>query len=142
LWELMIQEVLRSRVLHTDDTTVPLQDPVSGQISTARFWNYLDDQEQRLEVFEFTDSHERKWPARFLANYRGYLQADAYNGYDGIYLESGGSIIEVGCWQHARKRYKWRRSSNRGPPWRWLSSRVCTKSNNGCDNGAAKRAES
>lgn len=106
LWELMVQEVLRSRVLHTDDTTVPLQDPVTGKISTARFWNYLDDQEQRLAVFEFTDSHERKWPARFLENYRGYLQADAYNGYDGIYLKSEGRIIEVGCWQHARKRYK------------------------------------
>jgi hypothetical protein len=35
-----------------------------------------------------------------------YLQADAYNGYDGIYLGSGGKIIEVGCWQHARKRFK------------------------------------
>lgn len=106
LWELMVREVLRARVIHTDDTTVPLQDPVTGRISTARFWNYLDDQEQRLAVFEFTDSHERKWPARFLENYRGYLQADAYNGYDGIYLESPGRIIEVGCWQHARKRYK------------------------------------
>jgi transposase len=106
LWDLMVQEVLRSRVLHTDDTTVPLQDPVTGRISTARFWNYLDDQEQRLAVFEFTETHERKGPALFLANYHGYLQADAYNGYDGIYLDSGGRIIEVGCWQHARKRYK------------------------------------
>ena len=106
LWELMVQEVLRSRVIHTDDTTVPLQDPATGRISKARFWNYLDDQEQRLAVFEFTETHERKGPARFLADYRGYLQADAYNGYDGIYLESDGRIVEVGCWQHARKRYK------------------------------------
>lgn len=106
LWELMVAEVLRSRVIHTDDTTVPLQDPETGQRSTARFWNYLGDEEHALTVFEFTRTHERVGPATFLASYRGYLQADAYNGYDGLYLEPDGRIIEVGCWQHARKRYK------------------------------------
>lgn len=106
LWELMVAEVLRSRVIHTDDTTVPLQDPETGMRSTARFWNYLGDEEHALTVFEFTLTHERVNPARFLAKYRGYLQADAYNGYDGLYLEPNGQIIEVGCWQHARKRYK------------------------------------
>jgi transposase len=106
LWEWMCDEVRRSRVIHTDDTTVPLQDPVTGQKSQARFWNYIGDEEHRLIVLEFTRTHERDGPARFLINYQGYLQADAYNGYDGIYLDSGGRIIEVGCWQHARKRYK------------------------------------
>jgi hypothetical protein len=106
LWQLMVDEVLLSRVIHTDDTTVPLQDPDTGQRSTARFWNYIGDEQHALTVFEFTRTHERVGPATFLANYRGYLQADAYNGYDGLYLGSGGRIIEVGCWQHARKRYK------------------------------------
>ncbi len=106
LWKLMVDEVLLSRVIHTDDTTVPLQDPDTGQRSTARFWNYIGDEEHALTVLEFTRTHQRIGPARFLANYRGYLQADAYNGYDGLYLEPGGRIIEVGCWQHARKRYK------------------------------------
>jgi hypothetical protein len=106
LWKLMADDVLRSRVIHTDDTTVPLQDPDTGQRSIARFWNYLGDEEHPLTVFEFTRTHERVGPAAFLADYRGYLQADAYNGYDGLYLEPGGRMIEVGCWQHARKRYK------------------------------------
>jgi len=106
LWKWMCDEVRRSRVIHTDDTTVPLQDPITGQKSQARFWNYLGDEEHRLIVLEFTRTHERDGPARFLIDYQGYLQADAYNGYDGIYLDSGGRIIEVGCWQHARKRYK------------------------------------
>jgi transposase len=106
LWQLMVEDILLSRVIHTDDTTVPMQDPDSGARSTARFWNYLGDEEHPLTVFEFTRTHERVGPATFLANYRGYLQADAYNGYDGLYLESGGRITEVGCWQHARKRYK------------------------------------
>jgi len=106
LWRRIVEEVLASRVIHTDDTRVQLQDPATGHRSTARFWNYLGDEEHALTVVEFTRTHERVGPATFLAGYRGYLQADAYNGYDGLYLPSGGAIIEVGCWQHARKRYK------------------------------------
>ena len=43
----------------------------------------------------------------FLENYQGYLQADAYGGYDGIYSNNSKSdnqgIIEVACWAHARR---------------------------------------
>ena len=102
----LVAEVLRSRTVHTDDTTVQRQDPEAGQWSTARFWNSVGDEAYPLTVFQYTLTHERTHPATFLRDYQGYLQADAYNGYDGIYLESGGKIIEVGCWQHARKRFK------------------------------------
>jgi transposase len=40
----------------------------------------------------------------FLHDFRGYLQADAYAGYDALY--AAGRVIEVGCWAHAR-RYFW-----------------------------------
>ena len=56
-------------------------------------------------MFDYTATHQRAGPAAFLKDYRGYLQADAFNGYDGIYLESEGRIIEVGCWAHARRKY-------------------------------------
>jgi hypothetical protein len=106
LHQVMIAEVLRSRVLHTDDTTVQRQDVETGQWSTARLWNYVGDEAYPLTVFDYTLTHERTHPATFLRDYQGYVQADAYNGYDGIYLDSRGKIIEVGCWQHARKRFK------------------------------------
>ena len=35
------------------------------------------------------------------------MQADAYGGYDGVYLASQGSIVEVACWAHCR-RYWWK----------------------------------
>lgn len=38
-----------------------------------------------------------------MKGYRGYLQADAYNGYDIIY--KSGDVIEVGCWAHARRKF-------------------------------------
>src|SRR5262245_43183004 len=88
LWEWMRHEVRRARVIHTDDTTVALQDLETGIKAEARFWNYSGDDEHRLTMLEFTRTHERDGPARFLENCNGYLQADAYNGYDGIYLDS------------------------------------------------------
>ena len=38
-----------------------------------------------------------------MRGYSGYLQADAYGGYDGIYLKSNGAIEEVACWAHCRR---------------------------------------
>ncbi len=56
-------------------------------------------------MFDYTPTHQRDGPAAFLKDYRGYLQADAFNGYDGIYLESQGRIVKVACWAHARRKF-------------------------------------
>ena len=39
----------------------------------------------------------------FLKGYRGYLQADAYGGYDAFFKNPARGLIEVGCWAHARR---------------------------------------
>src|SRR5690606_9372291 len=46
-------------------------------------------------------TRERDGPQQFLAGYRGYLQADAYSGYDCLY--AGDQVQEVACWIHARR---------------------------------------
>jgi hypothetical protein len=69
------------------------------------FWPYVGDALHPLTVFDYTVTHQRDGPAAFLKDYRGYLQADAFGGYDGIYLQSNGLIIEVACWAHARRKF-------------------------------------
>jgi hypothetical protein len=59
--------------------------------------------ERGAVVYDFTMSRARDGPARFLAGYRGYLQADAYSGYDGIFR--GRTVTEVGCLAHARRKF-------------------------------------
>ena len=39
------------------------------------------------------------------AGFEGYLHADAYGGYDHIYLGSNDSVVEVACWAHARRKF-------------------------------------
>ncbi len=101
----MIEVVLGSTALHTDDTPVKVRDAWQKLKYTGRFWTYVGDQQHPLTVFEYTTSRKRDGPAEFLKNYRGYLQADAFGGYDGIYTGSDGWIVEAGCWAHARRKY-------------------------------------
>ena len=104
LYELMKKLVLQSKIIQTDDTSVKLIDPLAeGGSRTARFWAYLGDKDHPFEVYDFTVSRERHGPQEFLRDYSGYLQADAYGGYDGVYLKGDGAIKEVACWAHARR---------------------------------------
>ena len=105
LYALAIPVVLASPVLHTDDTSVRVRDAHQKRKYTGRFWPYIGNPLHALTVFDYTTNHSRDGPAAFLANYGGYLQADAFNGYDGIYLESQGRIVEVACWSHARRKF-------------------------------------
>jgi hypothetical protein len=109
LYERLVAGLLLSRALHTDDTPVKLQDPVSRHLSTARFWVYLGDAAHPYNVFDFTVNRKRDGPQQFLASFQGYLHADAFSGYDGLYLPAArtgtGRIIEVACNAHARRKF-------------------------------------
>jgi transposase len=111
LYRRMCQLVLESRIIWTDDTPVRLLDPVLGRARTARFWAYLGDARHPYTVYDFTDSRARDGPRSFLKDFTGYLQADAYGGYDGIY--ASGQVVEVACWAHARR--KWHEARTTDP---------------------------
>jgi transposase len=106
LYLLLVQHVLASKVLHTDDTTVPVRDETQPTRRFGRLWDYIGDGDHPGVVFDYTATHARDGPAAFLVSFQGFLQADAYGGYDGIYTGSAGTIVEVGCWAHARNKFK------------------------------------
>jgi transposase len=117
LYDLMVSQVLGSKVIHTDDTPVDVLDRSLPQTRTGRFWVYLGDDGHPYDVFTYTPSRSRDGPMSFLKNWGQdvvrYLQADAFGGYDGIYAgEAGGKVTEVACWAHARRKFHEARSSN------------------------------
>jgi transposase len=105
LAELQKTLVLRSEVIWTDDTYVNALGGEKPGSTKARFWVYLSASAAPYSVYDFTMSRSRDGPATFLADYHGFLQADAYGGYDGIFLGSNGTIVEVACWAHARRKF-------------------------------------
>lgn len=104
VYERMKERVLESRVIWTDDTPVKMQDRSHEKnMRTARVWVYLGDRLNPYAVFDFTESRKRDGPKTFLDTFSGYLQADAFAGYDCIF--TGDKIREVACWAHARRKF-------------------------------------
>ena len=93
--------VLQSPVIWTDDTPVTVLGGEQPGSTKGRFWAYIGDDGHPYTVYDFTMSHSRDGPAAFLSGYEGFLQADAFAGYDGIFLGSDGGILEVACWARA-----------------------------------------
>ena len=105
LVDLMKERVLSSKVVQTDDTPVPVLDPELPRTRTGRIWTYVGDALHPYTVYDYTPNRCREGPDEFLKDFHGYLQADAYSGYDQIYKEAERGITEVACMAHARRKY-------------------------------------
>lgn len=103
VWDYMRHDVVRSAIIWTDDTPVRVQHPGGGKTRTARFWIYNGDDAHPHVVFDFTASRSRDGPEKFLDEFSGYLQADAYAGYDRMC--AGPGVRGCGCWAHARRKF-------------------------------------
>jgi transposase len=100
----MARRILLPRVIGPDDTPVKVQGHTPGRgIKTGRLWVYLGDLDNPFLVYDYRPDRTGDGPERFLKGYEsGYLQPDAYSGYDAIHARG---IIEVGCWAHARREF-------------------------------------
>lgn len=97
----MRKRVLQSFVIHTDDTSVPVL--AKRKTRKCYLWTYLGDQANPYIIYDFTETRGRAGPEAFLEKYQGYLQADAFSGYDKLYKER--PIREVACMAHARRKF-------------------------------------
>ena len=96
--------------LHGDDTTVALL--AKGQTATARVWTYVRDDRPfagpapPAAMFRYSRDRTGEHPQRHLAGYAGILQADAYAGFNELYVpgRKTGPITEAACWAHGRRK--------------------------------------
>jgi transposase len=101
---LVAKKVLfESKVIGTDDTGVKVLDRKLPLARTGRIWPYYGDADHPVILYDYTPTRERAGPEKFLAGYRGYLQADAYGGYDAFFKDPARGLIEVSCWAHTRR---------------------------------------
>jgi transposase len=110
--EAVARDVLASKVIRTDDTPVRVLEPGSAGSHTGRLWVYVGDALHAQTAYRFSPTHERKWPQEFFGDWAGYVQADAYKGYDALFV--GGKRLEVGCWMHARRKFFEARETDAG----------------------------
>ena len=97
----MKRQILQSAKIHTDDTGISVRNGPRKQIRKGYLWVYLDIAGN--VYMDYTAHREREGPLAILSGYSGYIQADAYSGYDRLYGE--GKATEVACWAHARRKF-------------------------------------
>lgn len=121
IYDAMKSELLKSKVIHSDDTPVPVLETPSregppGEAESqaddpqghrkarlGRLWTWVGDKVHAHVVFTYTPDRKKEGPIDFLTGWKGFLQADAYSGYDELYKSRG--VIEVACWAHARRKF-------------------------------------
>ena len=89
--------------------TVPVL--AHGKTDTGRLWTYVRDDKPfsgagpPAAIFYYSRDRKGEHPQTHLAGYAGILQADAYDGYNKLYLPDRrpGPIREAACWVHARR---------------------------------------
>jgi len=109
LRRLIEAHVMAAERLHGDDTTVPVL--AKGKTDTGRCWIYVRDDKPFAGVgppaamFYYSRDRRGEHPQAHLAGYAGILQADAYDGYNKLYLadRKPGPIREAACWVHGRR---------------------------------------
>jgi len=105
----MHKKILLSPKINTDDTRIPIKSRKrKGSTYNGYLWTYIDDKNN--VVFDFTPTRSREGPLKFLGKYSGYVQADAYSGYDEFFRK--GKAAEVGCNAHARRKFEYAMDSD------------------------------
>ena len=109
-------EILKDGYVHADETTVSVQTqthekkkgkdknktaPDKPQIHLSYMWTYLNPIEH-LVLFDYQEGRAGLHPWEFFEGYKGYVQADAYGGYDRIESDV---IKRLGCMAHARRKF-------------------------------------
>jgi hypothetical protein len=110
LYDATIADILLSQVVQTDETRLPVQEKGHPKTKSGRLWAFVGDRDHPHTAYLYTPTKARDGPAVVLKDYKGFLQADAANVFDGFYRP--GVIVEVGCWAHARRYFHDAQSSD------------------------------
>ena len=105
VYDEMKNRVTQSKAMQTDDTPVNVLDPDLPRTRICRIWTYVGDRMHPYTVYDYTANRSRDGPEAFMEDFSGYLQADAYAGYDHLFGDPDRDVTEVACWAHVRRKF-------------------------------------
>lgn len=105
LYELLKREVLSSKIVQTDDSWIKIQDRrLKRRMRKGKITAYVGDRNHPLNFYDFSPGLSFEQNKKTLKDFKGFVQADAANGFDELFEEDSGRT-EVGCSAHSRRRY-------------------------------------
>jgi transposase len=105
LIELLQHEIRSGPLINVDETTLQvLKEPGRRNTSKSYMWLYRGGAPDKPAlVYQYAASRSGHVAEEFIGDYQGYVQSDAFVGYDRFENKPG--IRLLGCWAHARRKF-------------------------------------
>src|SRR5690606_16926681 len=101
LYELLKRKILKSTYLQADETGLKVLDSEkNGSSHQGYLWAYRDVF-SNLVLFEYQRGRNKEGPAKFLKDFKGFLQTDGYAAYNQFAKQAG--VTSLCCMAHARR---------------------------------------
>lgn len=103
LYNLMKEDLLKMSLIHADETrTQVLNEAGKPSTSTSYMWVYRSNKyEVPIVLYDYRSTRSGDCPQEFLKGYSGYLETDAYDGYNKV-----PNIVRCLCNVHALRKFK------------------------------------
>jgi transposase len=105
LINLIRDEILESRVINIDETTVQvLAEPGRAPTSTSYMWLFRRGDPQRPAlIYQYHPTRAGDVAREFLGDFQGVVQTDGFSGYG--FLDHRAGVGHAGCWAHVRRKF-------------------------------------
>lgn len=104
LYDILRQKIQASDYIGADETRMPVQSgDKKGATHTGYQWVYHSPRDN-LVCFDYHTGRGREAPLKFLKDFKGLLQTDAYAGYE-VFAQNE-DITMVACMAHARRYFE------------------------------------
>ena len=105
LINLLRDRLLEYDIIQMDETTVQvLKEPGKRAQSKSYIWVQRGGPPDKpLVLYDYDAGRSAEVPSRLLGDFKGYLQADAYSGYNAVVAANG--LTRLGCMAHARRKF-------------------------------------
>lgn len=109
LADAIAKHVCQGQAIFADDTPVGVLSPGRGKTKTGRIWTYVRDERPwagdapPATFYKYSPDRKGRWPAQHLSDYKGWMHADGYAGFNELYRNN--QVQEVACMAHIRRKF-------------------------------------
>ena len=102
------RELLKSRLIHCDETPFKMPDNGRGPDSKDYMWVYHTYERYGsppIFIYDYRPTRKAENPRSFLEGYEGILMTDGYQVYHTLAKERPEEVKVAGCWAHAKRKF-------------------------------------
>lgn len=105
LLELLKNEIRGGPLINIDESPLQvLKEPGRENTTKSYMWVFCGGfPDRKAVVYQYHPTRSGQVPLDFLGDYQGYVQSDAFSGYEQVARKGG--IVHLGCWIHARRNF-------------------------------------